>query len=504
MSLQEAINSLPENAPTGSGDLKNYKDAGHLIRPQDWNSMVNVLREFGAALGSQQIDLETVKIKVSALESQLATVAAQAEALDARVDTLAQQIEPLLDNYRVTLSCSKINYALGEICELTAKVTDLSGEPLQAPFPWVDFVAAWGRLRAKPGFTTLGGAADNSLSVQVNALGIAQVQLRNDHAETSSDSDDLQISNMMQMQIADMNISLTEAILTAPTPNDVRAKSAYQTLHLEYDRKDSQVMRRYTDSYQASKAALGKMEITPNYWNQWRDYRATIIALAKPDSNPTTPDGARGSASIQITFRDWLYHWSQDYLADIKSLEERVFEEYSPFFSAEKPYEKFENAFTAEYRDRGLLGQMKYTQATYQAMARINPGPQSYQQEAKQQIRYALGAQVATEAAASGRAQSEALVMQAHVGQSKGAESVQQQIVQISQDVEQSKTVGAAVSVLEGRMQSAERVGQSLHSSLTLINDNVRAINPLDENSLKANVVKISAEIAALKSQFNR
>ena len=55
------------------------------------------------------------------------------------------------------------------------------------------------------------------------------------------------------------------------------------------------------------------------------------------------------------------------------------------------------------------------------------------------------------------------------------------------------------MNVLEGRMQSAEKVGQQINSGLTLINDNVRAINPLDENSLKANVQKISADIAALK-----
>ena len=82
--------------------------------------------------------------------------------------------------------------AIGELCELTAKVTDLRGNPLSAPYPWVDFVAAWGRLRSKGGFVTRPGAGDNSLSVQVNAQGIAQVLLRAEHSEGFAEAEEEQ------------------------------------------------------------------------------------------------------------------------------------------------------------------------------------------------------------------------------------------------------------------------------------------------------------------------
>ena len=102
----------------------------------------------------------------------------------------------------------------------------------------------------------------------------------------------------------------------------------------------------------------------------------------------------------------------------------------------------------------------------------------------------------------SGKSGLEAMVMKAHIGHGKQTEVVQSSVTGIGQQVEETKGIQAAVNVLEGRMQAAERVGQTINSSLTLINDNVRAINPLDENSIKANVQKISADIAALKTQM--
>jgi len=162
MSLATAITDIAALAP---------KSAGHLIRPQDWNTLIAALGEFGVTLTAHDADVTDLKSRVTALEGSLATVSAQVTALDSRLDALETQVTPLLGQYLVTLSCERANYAMGEQCELIARVTNLSGAPLPAPFPWVDFVAAWGRLRAQAGFVTRAGASDNSLSVRGERAG---------------------------------------------------------------------------------------------------------------------------------------------------------------------------------------------------------------------------------------------------------------------------------------------------------------------------------------------
>jgi len=145
-----------------------------------------------------------------------------------------------------------------------------------------------------------------------------------------------------------------------------------------------------------------------------------------------------------------------------------------------------------------MIGRKKYLNAAQKAIELINPGPETAKQTARQQIKNAVQAQEAAEIY-GGKAGQGAPVMQIYVEQGKQTDNVSQQVQQVGARVEGTAGLQSAVNVLEGRMQSAEKVGQQINSSLTLINDNVRAINPLDENSLKANVQKISADIAALK-----
>ena len=149
MSLATAITDIAALAP---------KAAGHLIRPQDWNSLIAALGEFGATLTAHDTDVADLKARVDTLETSLASVQAQLAAVDSRLEALDEQVQPLLGQYLVSLSCARQHYAMGELCEITAHVTGLDGQPLAAPFPWVDFVAAWGRLRA--GFSTLNQGVD--------------------------------------------------------------------------------------------------------------------------------------------------------------------------------------------------------------------------------------------------------------------------------------------------------------------------------------------------------
>ena len=152
MSLENAIRDIAALAP---------KSSGHLIRHTDWNALINALGEFGKTVRAHDDELEDVRESIDDLGVQLGEVAAKVLALGSRMDDLEASIDPLLQSYVVKMSCERVNFAMGELCVLTAEVTDLRGRPITGPRPWVDFIAAWGRLRAQAGFNSRAGAAGN-------------------------------------------------------------------------------------------------------------------------------------------------------------------------------------------------------------------------------------------------------------------------------------------------------------------------------------------------------
>ena len=495
MSLIDAIEQLKELAP---------KASGHLIQHKDWNTLIRVLGEYGISLSKHDQDLNALHGEVRSLDKQLARVATQLQDLDNYVDKLDQQIKPLLDNYRVTMSCNKLAYAVAEQCEITATVTDLTGHPLPAPYPWVDFITTWGRLSAHGAYNTRSRAGDHSLSVQVNAEGIATVVLRAENSEGFTQPEEEQVSAVINRQMPEIEMTVAQAIMAAATPTDNWAMQAYSVVAAEYERKDSMAMRTYADTYHARNPEWQLAPTGPSYWGTWRDYPATIIAMAKPATDRRTPDGVRGNASLQVTFRDWLWSWSHHYVEDTEEIEVVVVEELVPIFDRESPFEAFEDLFQEHYKEGGIIGRKKYMSAVKKAVGRINPGADPYKQAAKEQIRLAISAQESAEIHGSAQSGSNAMVMEAHIGHGKQSEAVQHSVHMVSQEIVESRNVQDAVNVLEGRMQAAESVGRTINANLTQINDNVRAINPLDENSLRANVQKISADIASLKANIGQ
>ncbi len=490
MSLATAISAITTLAP---------KSAGHLIRPQDWNTLITALGEFGITLTAHDADVTDLKTRVTTLEGSLAAAQAQLTALDSRLDALETQVQPLLGQYLVTMSCERQNYAMGELCELTARVTSLTGQPLPAPFPWVDFVAAWGRLRAKAGFVTRAGASDNSLSVQVNAAGIAQVLVRAEHSEGFSEDEELQISTVLEMQVPAQTFSVAQAIMTAPTPTDARAKAAYQVINAQYRRADSIALRSFADTYHARTPEWSIQPLKPSFTTRWRDHRATVLAFAKPDADPTTADGARGSASIQLNFRDWLGPWSFDFVAPTPDVTGPLFEILPGFFDLADPLGGFKGYFDAEYVKTGLIGKKQLIAAMEDVIGRVNPGSDPTKQGVRQQMVAGLEAQGAAEI--YGMASAAPKAFGAQVSQSQYTGRVAQQVGAVAAQVEQAQGLVESVSVLEGRMQAAERVGQNIQSGLTRIDDNVRAINPLSEDSLRGNIERIGAEIASIRAR---
>lgn len=345
------------------------KAAGQLIRAEDWNALVAAVDGLTDQLATLETNLTT---RIDATDAELTQ-------LRNDFDAFQGQINPLLrDYYRVTLETSKRSYAIGDLATLTARVTDLLGNPLDlsdaANRPWIDFVATWGQFRPAPGFTSRDEEGDRSLSVQVNAQGVASVQLRADHAAGFSQEDDAEIAGSLATILPDRGVSVSDAILGANSPTAAREIGAFQFLSAEYDRADTNKMRQFADTYYAKNAALVTGKVGPSRTQGWRDYRAIVLAFARSDDNPQTPDHGHGASSIEVTFRDWIGPWiiidylpkSNELLGDLRlELSNQI---HGTYFDA---IDRINEHITEFTRDKGVLGKLGRYNVVNAALAQL-------------------------------------------------------------------------------------------------------------------------------------
>lgn len=309
-------------------DQLGNKLPGQLIKSDDWNALVAAVENVEASLSQRIDDLSaSVDTRFATLTNQVTALSTQLSDLAAQFGTFRASVEALLGQYyRVTLEATKATYALGELAEITARVTDLAGNPLDlanvADRPWIDFVTVWGQLRAVPGSTSMGGVGNRTIAVQVNAEGIARVRLQAEHAEGLTEEAEAEVAASLSARPTGSQMTIAEAILEAATPLDGAVKPAFRTLSVEYDRSDALSVRNYVDTYYLRYAPqVADARFTPAFRHRWRDYQTTVMAFARRDSDPRTPDQGRGASSIQVTFRDWIGPWIiLDYLVEIEDL----------------------------------------------------------------------------------------------------------------------------------------------------------------------------------------
>lgn len=288
------------------------KAPGQLIRSQDWNGLITAIEEMEIGLAGQVTALSTrVDGVVQDLTAQIGSLSAEVAAVRTDLDGLRAEVVPVLrDLWRLTLQTTRVRYALGDVAEIEAHVTDLAGRPLQPAegeeLPWIDFVAAWGQLKPSPGFTSLGSTGDRALSVQVNADGVARVRLRAEQADGLPDDVDDEVASSLTTRLQATNLSVSRHILEAETPMEASRAGAFQVLAAEYDRADSSSVRKFVDSYYVRYAPKVATPVFNRPVHAWNDYRSTVLAFVRKDSDPLTPDQSRGASSIQITFRDWV------------------------------------------------------------------------------------------------------------------------------------------------------------------------------------------------------
>lgn len=303
------------------------KISGELIRASDWNGMLARVEGMLEALASE------LGARVDTLEGRATALEARADEADARLDEAQLTLGHVRDRFRrLDLSTDITRFAIGQRGTITARVTALDGSALDLgdanSRPWVDFVTVWGTLKAAAGFASRGGAGDQTLSVQVNGEGVAQVLVRAAHAEAFAEEEELEIEGFLTTRpLAQNTASIADLILEANTPRDNNMTFTYQAISTEYDRigtasGNAPVLQRYVDAYYLTQPSRAAGNFSSVFSQRWRDYRATVMAFLKPDSEPTTADGAQASASIQVTFRDWIAPWvTVGYLPTVGTLQ---------------------------------------------------------------------------------------------------------------------------------------------------------------------------------------
>lgn len=538
-------------------EQRGNKQAGYLIKSEDWNAVVAAIEDLDAALNKRIDGVETalgnridaldqrlvgqiasveralaqrigdVEGRLGSAEANLGRLAGDLSTLRGDFGTFRATVEPLLSAYyRVTMETAKLSYALGETAEVTARVTDLLGRPLslasEAARPWIDFVAAWGQLRAVRGFTSRGGAGDRTVSVRVDSQGVARVRLGAEHSEGLPDEAEEEVATSLKARVGDGDKTIAETILEAETPLDSRVRSAYRTMTVQYDRADALSVRAYTDAYYAKNAAQALDARAGSAVRQnWRDYRSIVMAFAKADSDPRTPDQSRGVSSIQVTFRDWIGPWiTLDYLAETgplaRDLRDRLIPKITDDFAVS--LRNFQGEVGSFVAGKGLVGKQRAYKAARDALDQVTvPQPPAFLNAMTRGMSEAVGVQQAIQAAAGGAAGEDVAfrALTENTARSDAAVHVlQQKVNTVEKNASDASgrlsTLQSSVSSLDGRLNATLAEGGTLRlldSKLENVRQQVGVLQSLDVVDLQnklAEVRVIKDDLRGAKEDLTR
>lgn len=371
-------------------DRLGRKAPGQLIRSEDWNSLVAAVENIQTTLGQridalstsvdrrfEQVDRRVAELK-NGIDIAIANLTARVDKLETDFNAFRPPVEESLRQFwRVTLETTRTNYALGELAEITARITDLQGRVVTTR-PWIDFVSTWGQFAIVSGFESLGGEGNRSISVRAGADGIARIRLRSEYAGHLSAEAHAEVATALTANVQAADATFANLIFNAATPVEAKTSGAFRLMTREYDRTDTRHMRNYIDSYYLANSHRGTDAFRPveSARLSWHDYRATIMAFVKPDNDPRTPDPARGASSTQITFRDWIRSWLDlDYMQVDESpvFIDNLIERFKPKITADfrSTVELLKQGVRDVVNDRGLVGRQKDYLAIDRAFDRL-------------------------------------------------------------------------------------------------------------------------------------
>ena len=192
------------------------------------------------------------------------------------------------------------------------------GAPLASPMPagLVDFVAA--ARFAGPGLSVAPALAASVGTGQRG--GQATVLLQADHASRFSEAEHVESARRPAFRwVGEMSVA--DSILAGATPASDSVRPAFHAVTQAYSNVGTNTMQRYIDSYYVQTPSRVAVQLGPIATSSWTDYQTTVLAFAKPDADPLSPDSGMAAASIQITFRDWVTHWIvDDFFGDLTNL----------------------------------------------------------------------------------------------------------------------------------------------------------------------------------------
>lgn len=318
------------------------KESGHLIKADDWNNLLIAIDALEKQVGDRFDQVETkfgerfrqIDGRIDAVDGRVAELDQAVTKLGDGLSKLEKSVTPLIGEFlRLRLSTPRLRFAIGQLAEIEARVTGLDGkrpdlsDPAKRPF--VDFVTNWGQLKPVRGFESRGGVGDKTISVKVNAEGVAKVQVRAEHTEELPEEVEEGMNTALGTRVSATKTVSTH-LLEAATPMEASEGKAFKLMAKEYEREDALAVRNYVDAYFLRNAPIIQAPFFRRSFQGWRDYRSTVLAVVKDDSDPRTPDQGRGVASIQITFRDWIGPFIMiDYLKQREQLVDRIKRQFS-------------------------------------------------------------------------------------------------------------------------------------------------------------------------------
>lgn len=491
---------MPVNARLGP------KAAGQLIKADDWNTLLGDVNRIEQALRTELVNLTRTVTDLVTTTNGLTTRLGTAEAA---VRDLRGDVDALLANtYRITLETPQISYALGETAEITARVRDMEGRvpaPVNGERPWVDFVSTWGQLRASPGFVSRAGVGERSISVQTDADGMARVRLSSEIVEDMTEATEVEFGNFLNTKVQN-NLKFSDVVLNANTPSDEPVRQAYQFVQSSYDNPQGGSVRNFVDSYYYRNGSKLSGKIAPGLINQrreiWRDHHITVLAFGKTDSDPRSPDAARGTNAIQLKFRDWIGPWILiDYLPKFELEVPNLVNVLRPQITRDftESANKLTNVVQTRVEGLGLLGKTKQYEALRTAFDTLeSPQAVTFMPQLRESMKAAVTLQQSfqqTQVSTPGGG-AEEIALQAFSSTAVRANSevsgVGSQVQQVQQQVsavqanfaQQVQNLQQSVTALGGRMDATLAEGgqlQEIKKGLNVVTDQVAALRSLGD-----------------------
>lgn len=464
------------------------KAAGHLITSGDWNTLVGVLVEYGDALLALRGEVDAAEAAITELTTRVDALDLRVDGVESDVQAIDTQTAELRKQFLLKASTTSETVLVGQTAEIVFKATALDGSALAAPFPWLDVFASWGRLSGAPGFNVLENAEENALAIQFNAQGEARVRLRSHFTRGIPLVQETAFQTAMQAQTASGQTVL-QVLGASASPQDPAAKAAFKVMHASYDA--SQNVQLYADSYVKyyTGSRYGRVRL-----GEWETYRATVMAFAKPDPSATTADPTRGVATVQVSFREWISNWSDDYVHTL----DLDLAEWNGFFAQNLNRADLLPQAAQQMELKAPGGGLKFKRsvnAFEKSVDLINPGGDAKAAQQKQLLKGTAQAQQAY-------AGDDALAAKGYALQAQATETVSQMARAAQASAGDAASTKQAVLLLEGRVKAAESAGKEISAGLKNIGDGVNKINVGEVADLGNRLNTISLSLDQLRQRL--